>query len=159
MKKIFSGFRVLAPVSLALVLLALFLSGILSGAGNTQNSFPEGEDRVLARAAAEKAGIDHEKYPASLITRRDLKDGERVTAIGMLREIGTARFPQVVITPVANFDIQLNLKKEQISNFADLYNAYVEVTGKVRVETMQYGPAVQIEQYSMTVDKAPRRIQ
>ena len=153
MKKIF--FSSLALASLALCVL---LAGIGFGAGNTKNSFPESEERARARAAAERAGIDYEKNPAALITKEDLQDGVRTTVIGMLREVGTAHFPSLVITPLANFDIRLlGIEKSNIPNYSNLYNKYVEVTGIIAIRVVHFGTN-QRERYSITANRAPRLI-
>ena len=123
---------------------------------NKSKATPLSEEEQ-ARAGAERMGIDIEKHPRALITSEDLKHGERTTVIGMLRMVGTGHFPQIVITPTANFDIHLKTERSKIPDYDETYNRYVEVTGIVSVETIQYG-IIERKRYSMTVERI-RRVQ
>lgn len=118
---------------------------------------PLSNDPVDAARAADKAGINITKNPGAGVKPEDLKDGERITVVGMLREVGTARFSRLVLTPPANFDINLLLNKEQLPDFPKLQYKFIEVTGVVKVQIVHFGT---IEQtwYSITVESA-RHIQ
>jgi hypothetical protein len=142
------------------MIIALGLScviGITLLACNSSSKKAASEDRetMRARKTAEEAGIDVEKNPAALLTRRDLKNNTKVTVVGLLRQVGTARFPEVVVTPPANFDIYLNIDRKDIQKYAELFNNFVTVTGLLKIEMIQYGD-IERERYSMKIDAPPK---
>ena len=99
----------------------------------------------------------HHSYEHSCGLRhaRRSKNGERMTIIGMLREVGTARFSRLVITPLANYDIHLSIKKNQMEDYPRLQHTFIEVTGVVTVQKVQFGTNER-NWYSMTVESARR---
>ncbi|MDR2733942.1 MAG: hypothetical protein LBC99_04775 [Spirochaetota bacterium] len=145
-------------LKIAIALGLACLTGLALLACNSSAKATDQErDTARARKTAEKAGIDTEKNSAVLITRRDLRDNTRVTIIGVLRQVGTARFPEVVITPPAGFDVDLNIDKKSMDKYAELYNNYVTVTGLLKIELVRYGD-IERERYSMTLDAPPKLV-
>ncbi|HPH04217.1 MAG TPA: hypothetical protein PK297_14790 [Spirochaetota bacterium] len=116
---------------------------------------PDTSCPVDIEQAARKAGITLTNTPAASVTPEDLKNGERMTIIGMLREVGTARFSRLVITPLANYDIHLSIKKNQMEDYPRLQHTFIEVTGVVTVQKVQFGTNER-NWYSMTVESARR---
>jgi len=148
--------------SLRAIILALGLSCVIGltllACNSSSKAKADGEERddtMRARKTAEEAGIDVEKNPAALLTRRDLKNNTKVTVVGILRQVGSARFPEIVVTPPANFDIYLNIDRKNISKYAELMNNYVTVTGLLKIEMIQYGD-IERERCSMKIDSQPK---
>jgi len=131
----------------------ILLCILLYACSRSKPVIPEGEDSVQAKMLAEQAGIDTEKNPGALMTKRalQLQNNARATVIGMLRAVGSVPFSRLVITPPANFDIYLKAERSDIPDYEGVYNKYIEVTGIVTVETVSYGE-IQRERYSMTVE-------
>ena len=149
--------------SLRAIIIALGLSCVIGIALLACNSSSKakaaGDDpeTMRARKAAEDAGIDVEKNPAALLTRQDLQNNTKVTVVGLLREVGSARFPEVVVTLPANFDIYLNIDKKNYPKYAKLFNNYVTVTGLLKIETIQFGD-IERARYSMKINAPPKLV-
>ncbi len=133
----------------------LILSSILVFLVACHSEKPDTSGPVDIEQAALRAGINLTNTSAASVKPEDLKDGERMTVVGMLREVGTARFSRLVITPLANYDIHLGIKKKQMEDYPSLQHTFIEVTGVVTVQKVQFGTN-QRNWYSMTVESARR---
>lgn len=138
-----------SSVSTSLIL--LLAGSIMLAACHSEK--PESGQPVDIDKAATRAGININRNPGAAVRPEDIKHGERMTVIGMLREVGTARFSKLVLTPLANFDIYLSIKKDQIPDYPKLQYKFIEVTGIVSVQKVQYG-TIERDWYSMTVESA-----
>lgn len=104
-----------------------------------RNGKPENGEAIDIERAALRSGIDLEKNPGAAIKPQELVDGQEIRVVGVLREVGTARFSRLVLTPLANFDINLSLRRDEIKDFPRLVNRFVEVSGVVRVQKVYFG--------------------
>ncbi len=131
----------------------LMLCTILLFLVSCRGEKPDTTGPVDIDKAALKAGINVSSNPGAAVKPEDLRDGQRMTVIGMLREVGTARFSRLVITPLANFDIHLAIKKNQLPDYPKLQHKFIEVTGVVSIQKVRFGE-IERDWYTMTVDSA-----
>jgi hypothetical protein len=158
MERIMHKPRLLCTLAIALGLACVIGFALFACKTSAKTTGTPDAATMRAREIAEQAGINVEKNPGAVITPQDLRHNTRITAVGLLREVGTGRFPQIAITPPANFDIYLDIDKKRIKNFDDLYNNYVSVTGIVTIDILRFGD-IERERYSMKPDAPPSRVQ
>lgn len=135
----------------------LLLCFILLFLVSCRSEKPDSNAALDIEKMAREAGINTTRYPGALVKPEDLKDGRRMSIIGMLREVGTARFPKLVLTPLANFDIHLPIEKTQLKDYTKLQYKFVEITGVVSVRKVNFG-TVERNWYAISVESA-RQIQ
>ncbi|MFC1770637.1 hypothetical protein ACFLZV_02005 [Candidatus Margulisiibacteriota bacterium] len=82
---------------------------------------------------------DWQKSPEFNIQKSDLKNGQIHTIIGILRMAKHISGTKLLLTPLSNFDIHLDIPTFEKAKYEPYQGKFVRVTGKIRIKKM-YAP-------------------